>query len=102
MLGVCGQHRLRDDAALWHFRQANRLATVRWGTCRPAMDSARKYFLEKGRRELPFVEQTWQSLPNKEEQKTFLDGYTRDFFSATVTRWDELFRQYSRQLWSGY
>ena len=102
MLGVCGQHRLRDDAALWHFRQANRLATVRWGTCRPAMDAARKYFLEKGRRELPFVEQTWQSLPNKEEQKTFLDGYTRDFFAATVTRWDELFRQYSRQLWSGY
>ena len=102
MLGVCGQHRLRDDAALWHYRQANRLATVRWGDCRPPMEAARKYFLEKGRRELPFVEQTWQTLSDEEEKTIFLDGYTRDFFGATVTRWDELFRLYSRQLWSGY
>lgn len=102
MLGVCGQHRLRDDAALWHYRQANRLATVRWGDCRPPMEAARKYFLEKGWRELPFVEQTWQTLSDEEEKTIFLDGYTRDFFGATVTRWDELFRLYSRQLWSGY
>ena len=31
MLQVCGQHDVRDDAALWHYRKANRLATVRWG-----------------------------------------------------------------------
>jgi hypothetical protein len=66
------------------------------------MKTAWKYFLEKGRRELPFVEQTWQSMSDKKEKTAFLDGYTRDFFGATVTRWDELFRQYSRQLWSGY
>ena len=48
------------------------------------------------------MEQTWQTLSDEEEKTTFLDGYTRDFFGATVTRWDELFRLYSRQLWSGY
>lgn len=101
MLNICGQHRLRDDAALWHFRQANRIATVRWASCRNAMVNAQQYFLDKGKRELPFVEQTWQSLPEK-ERNDFLDGYTRDFFGAAVTRWDELFRQYSRQLWSGF
>lgn len=101
MLNICGQHRLRDDAALWHFRQANRIATVRWASCRNAMENAQQYFLDKGKRELPFVEQTWQSLPEN-ERNNFLNGYTRDFFGAAVTRWDELFRQYSRQLWSGF
>jgi dipeptidase len=102
MLNICGQHRLRDDAALWHFRQANRLATIRWGSCRQAMEDAQQYFLDKGQRELPFVEQTWQSLGDEDEKQAFLDGYTRDFFGAAVLQWDELFRQYSRQLWSGY
>lgn len=102
MLNICGQHRLRDDAALWHFRQTNRIATVRWATCRNGIEEGQQYFLDKGKRELPFVEQTWQSLPDKKEKEAFLNGYTRDFFGAAVTRWDELFRQYSRQLWSGF
>ena len=102
MLNICGQHRLRDDAALWHYRQANRIATVRWGNCRSSMQEAQQYFLDKGKRELPVVEQTWQSLSDNKERNEFLDGYTRDFFGATITRWDELFRQYSHQLWSGF
>ena len=101
ILNICGQHRLRDDAALWHYRQANRIATVRWANCRGSMEAAQQYFLDKGKRELPFVEQTWQSLPEG-ERKDFLNGYTGDFFGATITRWDELFRQYTRQLWSGF
>lgn len=28
--GVCGQHRYRKDAAIWDFRETNRLATVCW------------------------------------------------------------------------
>lgn len=108
MLGICGQHRLRDDAALWHYRKANRLATVRWGECRKSMEEAQQYFLDKGQRELPFVESTWKRLnenasdnPNK-AALTFLNGYTRDFFSATLLRWDELYGSYSRSLWTGF
>ena len=102
MLNICGQHRLREDAALWHFRKANRLATVRWESCREPMQAAQQYFLDKGKRELPFVEQTWILLGDQKKRETFLDGYTRDFFGATVNQWDELYRQYSRLLWSGY
>ena len=102
MLNICGQHRLRDDAALWHYRQANRLATVRWDNSRKDIENGQQYFLDKGKRELPFVEQTWQNLTNDDEKKTFLDGYTRDFFGATVTRWDELYRKFTRQLWVGF
>ena len=101
MLGVCGQHRKRDDAALWHFREANRISSMKWGQTRQSLQAAQQYFLDKGRREMPFVEQTWQNLDEK-ERKAFLNDYTADFFHATIGRWDELARKYWRQFWSGF
>lgn len=111
MLQVCGQHRYRDDALVWHYRQANKLATVRWGECRQDLEAARDYFLDKGARELPFIESTYQQLvPSPDavtpgriaEAEQFLNGYTSDFVGATVLRWDELYRQYWRKFWNGF
>ena len=101
MLGICGQHSKRDDAALWHYREANRISSLKWGQTRESLQAAQQYFLDKGRREMPFVEQTWQNLDEK-ERTAFLDGYTADFFNATVGRWDQLARKYWRQFWSGF
>ncbi len=104
MLQVCGQHTDRDDAALWHFRKANRLATVRWGTYRKTLEPARNYFVHKGFRELPFVESTWQEIQkrNQEEATEMLNGYTADFFGAAVSKWDEMARTLWRQTWTGF
>lgn len=105
MLGICGQHRERDDAALWHYRKANRLATVRWGTSRTSMEPARDYFFEKAARELPAVEASYQALvkEGREAEATeLLNGYTSDFFAATILKWDELARSYWRQYWAGF
>lgn len=102
MLGICGQHRLRDDAALWYYRQANRLASVRWGQCRRPMETAQRYFLDKGVRELPYVENTWKSMTDEDSARVFLDGYTADFFAATIMKWNDLYKQYMRQLWAGW
>ena len=104
LLQTCGQHVERDDAALWHYRKANRLATIRWGTYRKMIESARDYFIQKGQRELPFVEQTWQQLNNTDSKQAqqMLDGYTADFFGATIQRWDDMARQLWRQLWAGF
>ncbi len=101
MLGVCGQHRKRDDAALWHYREANRISSMKWGQTRASLQSAQQYFLDKGEREQAFVEQTWWNTPEK-QRTAFLNGYTADFFNATVGRWDELARKYWRQFWSGF
>lgn len=93
MLGVCGQHRRRQDAALWHFREPNRLATVRWGNSRKLLEPARDYFLDKGARELPMVEKSYTEMVKSgktDEAAAMLDGYTRDFFGATVLAWDQL------------
>ncbi len=104
MLRVCGQHSERDDAALWHYRKANRLATLRWGTYRNQIESARDYFIEKGQRELPYVEETWQRLHSEapEKAQSMLNGYTADFFGATILRWDDMTRQLWRQTWAGF
>lgn len=47
MYKICGNHRYRDDAALWHYRRANKLAAVRWGTARKVME---KYSSFRGKR----------------------------------------------------
>ncbi len=104
LLQTCGQHTDRDDAALWHYRKANRLATVRWGTYRKTLEPLRDYFIEKGQRELPFVSDTWQQLQQQDPKKAeqMLNGYTADFFGATILRWDEIARQLWRQTWTGF
>lgn len=105
LLGVCGQIRERDDAALWHYRKANRLATVRWGIARKSMEPARDYFFGKATRELPAIETNYQKLiedGKNEEATAMLNGYTSDFFAATILQWDELARTYWRQFWTGF
>ncbi len=104
MLQVCGQHSERDDAALWHYRKANRLATVRWGTHRKKLEPLRDYFMHKGQRELPFVQDTWMQLnaANKDEAQLMLNGYVADFFGATIVRWDELARHLWYETWKGF
>ena len=104
MLQVCGQHSERDDAALWHFRKTNRLATLRWGTYREMIESAREYFIDKGLREMPFVVEQWQTINSEDSKKAtdILNGYTADFFGATVMRWDEMARKLWRVTWAGW
>ena len=108
LLQVCGQHSERDDAALWHYRKANRLATLRWGTYREMIESARDYFIKKGQRELPFVEDEYIKLRNSTDENAekqaieMLNGYTADFFAATIMRWDDMARRLWRQTWAGW
>ncbi len=104
MLKICGQHSERDDAALWHYRKANRLATVRWGNYRKILEPARDYFTTKGQRELSYVENTYKLLKqeDKNKAKDMLNGYVADFFGATIVKWDELSRIFWRQSWTGF
>lgn len=104
LLANCGQHSYREDTALWHFRQANRMATLRWGTYRKQIEPLRDYFLSRISREDPFVTSTWKQLnaTSSEDATTFLNGYTRDFLGAEVMAWDDLYRKLWRQIWAGF
>ncbi|MCD8194402.1 MAG: C69 family dipeptidase [Tannerellaceae bacterium] len=90
---ICGQHRYREDATIWTFRRANKLATVRWGLTRDLMNEAFDHFEEKGQVELPFVEKRYQEIAatkGEEAARAYLTGYTADFTGATLLRWKEL------------
>lgn len=102
MLEICGQHTDRDDAALWHYRKANRLATVRWGSFGKHIEEAREYFMDKAVRELPFIENLYAQETDTEKKETLLNGYTSDFFGATILRWDEMTKRFWRETWSGF
>lgn len=97
MFKICGNHRYRNDAALWHYRQANKLAAEKWGTARKVMEKNIQYFEKKGQREIPFVDAEYQEIlksEGEEAARAFLTGYTNDFIGATILRWDEMANQY--------
>lgn len=101
MYKICGNHRYREDAALWHYRRANKLATVRWGNARSIMEKNILHFEDKAFSELPMVESRYQELlktKGEERAKAFLTDYTKDFIGATILRWDEMAAKY----WNDY
>jgi dipeptidase len=91
--GICGQHRYREDAAIWTYRRTNKLATVRWGHTGKTLAAEVARFEEKGQSELPYVESRYAALLRSEGQdraNEFLAGYTSDFVGATLLSWKEM------------
>jgi dipeptidase len=94
---IGGQHRFRTDSAIWHFRRANRLATVRWGDAREHIENAVKEFEDKAFTELPSVEKIALELYKSDESdqehkkcREYLTTYTNDFARAAMNKWWEL------------
>lgn len=102
---VCGQHRYQEDAVIWRYREANRLATVRWGHTRDKIHEAVAYFEHKGQAELPFVEAQYQRIKNEKNEEAanaYLTGYTKDFAGATLLRWEELKAEFWKMYVRGF
>lgn len=104
LLRNCGNHSYRDDTALWHYRRTNRLASVRWGKTRTSLEPARDYFRDRAAREWTGVADTYNARLQESPAvaTAYLDGYTADFFGATIVKWDELYRKYWHMLWAGF
>ena len=90
---ICGQHRYRTDAAIWAFREANRLATVNWSRSRTLAESAVKEFEEKAAAELPGVETKVTQLVKEgknSEAVNYVTAYTNNFAYSAMRRWEEM------------
>jgi dipeptidase len=90
---VCGQHNYREDAALWGYRKANKLATVSWGKTKATILENVLSFEEKARLEMPALELKAKQLiadGKEKEAKTLLTHYSSDFAGATMQRWTGL------------
>ncbi len=90
---ICGQQRYRTDAAIWAFRETNRLATVNWSKNRELIENAVKELEDKAIAELPLVENRVKELVSEgkhEEAGKYVTSYTESFAGLAMTRWQEM------------
>jgi dipeptidase len=91
--GICGQQRYTTDAAIWSFREANRLATINWSNGRKLIEPAVKEFEDKAFDEVPNVEKKVVELVKagkNEEAKQYVTDYTNKFAYSAMRKWEEL------------
>ena len=96
---VCGQHRYREDAAIWAFRETNRIATINWDKTRKIVEPEIARFEEEMFRSAPSDEKQAEELIKSgkvKEAKELLTKRTNDFALSTMQRW----RDMKAQLWS--
>lgn len=95
---ICGQQRYREDAAIWSFREANRLATVNWEKGRKLIEPAVADLQEKALNEMPALEERVKNLVSQgknEEARKVVTEYTNSFALSAMSRWQEM----KRTLW---
>ena len=98
---VCGQDHFSRESAMWAFRRANRLATVKWGDGKKIIEPVVAEFENKAFDEIDFIENKAMELFQKDKEnaaagnetrlcREFLTRYSNDFARAAVDRWWEL------------
>ncbi|MCK9625740.1 MAG: C69 family dipeptidase [Bacteroidales bacterium] len=90
---ICGQHRYREDAAVWAFRETNRIATINWDKSRKILEPQRDIFESQMMSQCKGVEEQAVLLikdGKNEEAEQLLTNYTKNFASMTMQRWREL------------
>jgi hypothetical protein len=98
---ICGQQRYEPNAAIWSFRETNRLSTINWAECRKIIEPAVKELEDKAFEEVPIVEKKVIELVKagkNEEAKLYVTAYTNNFAFAAMKRWEEM----KVTLWSMY
>lgn len=102
---VDGQYRYDENSALWAFRKANKLATIKWGDARKDIENGRLHYINKGFNELPYLEKTYKEISEKEgvdAANEYLTEYTADFAGASMTRWENLSKKYWNKYGRGF
>ncbi len=90
---VCGQKRYRKDAAIWNFREANRLATVAWDRAKKRIDAAVAEYEQMMMEQTPELEKKAAELirqGKKEEAVKMLNDYAKRLSAAQQKTWEEM------------
>ena len=90
---ICGQHRYREDAAIWAFRETNRIATITWDRTRKIIEPQIMRFENMLFEMAPEIEKKAKDMidaGNIDLAKQILTNHTHDFASMTMKRWQEL------------
>ena len=90
---VCGQKRYRKDAAIWRFRETNRLAAFGWNRTASRMKKALKEYDDMIFDDAPALEKKAVQLikeGRKEEAVELLNSYCSRLSASQQKTWEEL------------
>jgi Dipeptidase len=90
---VCGQARYREDAAVWAFRETNRIATIYWDKTRKILEPESAAFEKQMMENCAAIESEAGRLlkeGKKDEAVSRLNKYTSSFATMVMSRWREL------------
>ncbi len=90
---ICGQHEYRQDAAIWAYRETNRLSTIDWNKTRKLLEDEvlaleAKMFRSGASLEAEVAELI--AAGEVEKAQELITRHTNDFASLTMQRWQEL------------
>ncbi|MCQ2146511.1 MAG: C69 family dipeptidase [Bacteroidales bacterium] len=91
-LGHCGQNSYREDAAVWAFRETNRIATIYWDKTRKLLEPASADFEKKMLEQDKALQNSYLAVYKKDEKaaESLLNNQTESFFSMVAGKWKEL------------
>jgi len=99
----CYQYRHNNLAAGWAFREANKLATLRWQETRTIIENGVMEYEDKAFDELIYIEKKANELyiskekgKKDEKYREYLTSYTNTFALSTMGRWKE----YTDKFWN--
>lgn len=90
---VCGQSRYREDAAIWSYRETNRIATISWNKTRHLIEPMVLDYEKAMMEQCKAVEEQAAKLikeGKKDEAVKMLNEFTRRFEASTRNSWEEL------------
>ena len=102
---ICGQVGYNENAALWHYRKANKLSQIQWGSTKGLLLGNVKRYEERALEELPGIESKVKKLlkdDKKEEAQKVMNQYCSDFAASTRQTWNEMEKRFWESFWYGF
>lgn len=87
----CGQRKFNENAILWYYRPANKLATLSWKNTRQYIEKNIAHFEQKLTNDLPALEKSVVEMNGKSAKiNRLLNQYTSDFVEDTRVCWKNM------------
>lgn len=95
---ICGQQRYNPGAAVWSFRETNRLAVINWAAGRKIIEPGIRDFEDSEFDMIPTIEKKITDMVKagkNTEASEYLTEITNDYALAAMKKWEEM----KSQLW---
>jgi dipeptidase len=100
--GLCGQKEFNEDAILWKFRKANKLATVAWHSTRKMHMNIVKYEEGAAMGGMTRLEESVKQAKNTRAAAKLLNEYTKSIYENTTYAWRKLEAKYWQMFGMGF